>query len=727
VILIILLAASFSFRPQYYTNTNYIHDITGLGPYLYGATNGGVLRYETANDGFLILTSTDGLRVNRQRCIAIDSSQYIWTGSDFGLSVVDDELVAVSVYPSEYLTSIAIQDIVCLQDSVYVGSSSGLLFIETHGTSDVFEDDERLRIFDITPNSNDVRSIAVDDTSVWLGTANGLAVFSKDFMSSTQYSTDQGLLSNAVNTVSIIDSEIYVATDQGLNQYVPGGFDTLVIGRNVHDVAHLGDSLVLALDSIDQVGIYYQGTLTVISDSLPYRCAVRALYNINGTLYCGLGNRYVRDYYGEGIGQYSTQAGFWNIIKRTCIPSNHISDITANQHGVFVACGARSSDSRGLGWMRTTGEWVHISRDSLLTSNEVHRCVTAPDGRVWLGINAFSSSGSDTAMVYTFDAVNDVWTLLPAGYLGIDQTVAVWDLCFDGDNNLYLSLAGPSDKLWLFDSSLTTAMFLGDRSPGFVVQVVVDSAGRVWQTMTGADGGLILIDTRNTLFDRSDDYYTKYGVSDGLASKYAWGAVVDPMGNLFVANETQLLEYDGDVFSTISGFTGDMLFDLVVDSEGRIWVMGREGLYYYDPVLDVSDAWRYDDIGVYIEFLEISNEVIQIQGFEFDGARNCFWIGGETGLLQLEVFIDTVTQLDSIVIYPNPVLAKDVVKIKNIPADSRVNIYSLSGRLVAENLTVDEVFGEVVWRIPADIGSGLYYALIQTNNGNRVRKFAVVR
>jgi len=73
------------------------------------------------------------------------------------------------------------------------------------------------------------------------------------------------------------------------------------------------------------------------------------------------------------------------------------------------------------------------------------------------------------------------------------------------------------------------------------------------------------------------------------------------------------------------------------------------------------------------------------------------------------------------------VVDKNIVRIRNIPLDAQVNIYAISGRLIAENLLPDEVFGEIVWEIPEDIGSGLYFALIKSDRGNKVCKFAIVR
>ncbi|KPK67310.1 hypothetical protein AMJ87_13535 [candidate division WOR_3 bacterium SM23_60] len=169
-------------------------------------------------------------------------------------------------------------------------------------------------------------------------------------------------------------------------------------------------------------------------------------------------------------------------------------------------------------------------------------------------------------------------------------------------------------------------------------------------------------------------------------------------------------------------------FDVELDSQDRIWVMTRDGIYYYDPELDSSEGFSYSNLGIHIRFLTSSNELIQVQGFTFDAGRQCFWLGGETGLLQLAMQSDTASLLDSVIIYPNPVVGHDVVRIGNVPSDSRVTIYSLSGRKVAEDLTPDPAFGEVVWLIPDAVGSGVYVVLIQSERyGKTVSKFAIVR
>ncbi len=726
MILVFLVIVNISIQPEYYTNTNYFYEITGKDSIIYGATNGGVVAYNYSNGSLRVLTNTDGLQINRQSSICLDSSGYIWAGNAMGLTIIKQDFSSLQIGPFRYLTSTNIQEIVCSRDSIYVGSPSGLSFIDTKGTPTDTTDDTVIKISDTEglPSKN-VLSIAVADTLIWVGTDGGLVHFKKDFTSYVQYDVFDGLLSNKINKVFIIDTSVYVGTDQGLNSFQDDHFDTLLFGSGINDINYVGDSLVLVLNPDSQVGFYYQGTLTLAKNGLPYRCKVLSLLNIYGILFSGLGNRYTKDYFGEGIGRYDFDDSIWYIIKNQCISSNHISEITANEHGVFIACGTRGGDSRGFSWLNNDSEWINFTRDSLLSNDKIHRCTTAPDGKVWFGINAFSCSGGDTIMVFSFDPSNDEWNFLRCGYNGMDSTVAVWDIEFDNSNNMYLAIAGPSDRLWTIDSSLNTVYFLGERTPGFNVEIAIDSTSKIWRTIV--DAGLIMIDTRNTLFDRSDDERYNYSTTDGLLSNSVRGCAVDKNNILYVATQNGLAIFDGINFSGITNISQQDLLDVELDSEGRVWVMAGDGIYYYDRELNITGGYNFDELNVHVEFIDDPQEIIQVQGFEFDQLRGCFWIGCETGLLKLDVQFDTLVRLDNILIYPNPVVGKDVVYIENIPIDSRVNIYTISGRKIEEDLTVDGVFGRVKWQIPENIGSGLYFALIKSNQGNKVCKFAVIR
>jgi hypothetical protein len=723
MLLFIAFIINITINPEYYTNTNYIYELTGYSSKIYGATNGGVVVYDYMDDAFSVLTNTDGLQLNRQNCLGIDGSGYIWVGNSSGIAVIDSGFNTIQINPINWPN---VQDIYCLGDTILVGSSGGLLMINTQGTPQDFADDVGWQMYESGGLSSDnISSITGNQVTLWIGTDNGLTFFPWGVDSAIIiYTTEHGLLSNNINKVTIIDDTLYVGTDLGLNRFVGDHFDTLVVGHAVNDINYAGDSLVLALEAASQIGFYYEGSFSIEKNGLPTMCRVSSLVNVQGTIYCGLENRYEKNYYGEGIARFDFVNETWSVTKNACVPSNHIADITANEHGLFVCTGARANESRGFGWLNNSREWFTFNSDSMLSSNQVHRCVTAPDKKVWFGYNAFSDTDS-SIMIFSFDPLNNEWNFIQNRFNNMEGTVAIWDMKFDSHNNMYFSVAGPSDKLWVIDSAFTTPYWLPPFQPGYFVEIAIDSGGKIWRTMT--DVGVIMTDTKNTLFDRSDDTFHWYTIADGLVSNFTRGCVVDQNNNLYIATDTGLVIYNGTAFSSITDFTNDDLFDVEIDSQGRVWMLARDGIYYYEPAFAMVSGWRFSDLGVHIEFLDVSQEIIQVQGFSFDPLRGCFWIGGETGLLKLTIQYDTLPVLDDALVYPNPAIARDRVRIKNIPTDAQVNIYSITGRVMAEDLTPDAVFGEVVWNIPDDAGSGLYFAVIKSQFGTKVCKFAIVK
>lgn len=718
-----------SIEPTYYTNTNYVYDMTGQDSMIYCATNGGFLVYNRFTSDFSALTNTDGLQQNAQNAVALDSSGHFWVGNELGLVLIENDLNNIHVYPVECLTCTRTQEIACLKDSIYVGSSNGFLFIDTKGTPLDFNDDTQIKIFDLPCNS--IRTIALDDTSIWIGTSTaGVVHMSKDMLTTMNYTVNHGLLSNEINKLIFIDSQLYAGTDEGLNIFNVDHFDTLLTNQEVKDISNIGDSLVLALDQIQQSGIFYSGNLTIIQSGLPWRSKVNALFNVQGDLYCGLGNRYTKEYYGDGIGLFSTTNNSWTVQKNDCIPSNHIAEISANENGIFAACGNRAGESRGFGWLTNQSEWISYSLDSILPSNDpvipsnhVHRCATAPDGKVWFGYNAFPDNDS-SIMAFSFEPQSDSWFFMPNRYNGMEGCEAVWDLEFDRNNNMYLTLAGPTDKLWLIDSALNVVYFLNPQFGVFNVEIALDSSGKIYRTHT--DAGLSMTDTKNTLFNRNDDEYRNFTTSDGLISNYARGCLVDGVNNLYVATDSGLAIYDGTSFSSRTDITDAELLDLEIDRQGILWILARDGVYNLDPISGSIFRWRFAGNGINIRFLESIGEMIQVQGFEYDPLRDCLWAGGETGLLKLAIQYDSMPGLPEAKIYPNPAIT-DTIRIKDIPQDARVDIYSLSGRRLAEDLMPNNVSGEVVWEIPDDTASGLYFAVVKSDEGNRTYKFAIVR
>lgn len=69
-----------------YTNTNYIHDMTVSGYYLWCATDGGVVRWDTRDMTYVKFTTGNGLIQNIVILIDAESNGTVWAGTTEGLS-----------------------------------------------------------------------------------------------------------------------------------------------------------------------------------------------------------------------------------------------------------------------------------------------------------------------------------------------------------------------------------------------------------------------------------------------------------------------------------------------------------------------------------------------------------------------------------------------------------------------------------------------------------------
>ncbi|MCX7995416.1 MAG: hypothetical protein N3A65_06570, partial [candidate division WOR-3 bacterium] len=341
MILTKLFFIAFALRPVYYTNHNYFYAITVNASTVYGATNGGVVAFNYLSGKFKVLTNTDGLTMNRQNCIALDSSGNIWAGSNNGLAQIDSSFSQVRIYPIECLPCTRVNTIFCLRDTILVGTQNGLLVIGTSGTPQNFQDDKILKLYEFQGlSSNNVLTIEVD-TSFWIGTDDKITRFSSDFQNYTVYGTENGLLKNYIRKIKIFDSTLYVGTDEGLNRFTGTHFDTIITGYKILDIEGTGDSLLLVLDSLHQVGIFFQGNLTLLNNGIPYLVRINDIENHKGKWFCAAGNSFKSDYFGEGIGIYDFTSNQWQLKKDNCLGSNHICSITANEYGVFAAHGTR--------------------------------------------------------------------------------------------------------------------------------------------------------------------------------------------------------------------------------------------------------------------------------------------------------------------------------------------------------------------------------------------------
>jgi ligand-binding sensor domain-containing protein len=145
----------------------------------------------------------------------------------------------------------------------------------------------------------------------------------------------------------------------------------------------------------------------------------------------------------------------------------------------------------------------------------------------------------------------------------------------------------------------------------WVYEIPPDGPQQVWATTypwwDGSQyvgGGLVLLDHAGTPFDKSDDTWTVFTTTHGLASDWVYSVAVDGDGQVWAGTSSGLnvLDHGGTPFdksddrwtqfSTGNGLAGYGVWAIIFDAAGRLWLATNDGL----SVLDTAST-PHDKIG----------------------------------------------------------------------------------------------------------------------------------
>lgn len=324
MLLLFLLTA---FNMKFYTNTNYTYQVRAYENDLFSATSGGLSIFSPASNAFTVYTSTDGLPSNWCSCLEIDRDKNIWLGTDNGVGILKADRSIFVRLPQRFFPSAKINVIRSQNDTVYIGTDLGLLFLNTKNTLADTSDDERKIVR--TSNgliSDTVLSVAANKY-IWVGTLRGITRFNKLLEPDTLYF----LQGHQIKTILVKDTiNVYVGTDKGLYVFRDTIFDTLATGWNIQDLARRNDSLFIVIPSDF---IIYKDSFMIRNTGLPPGVKLNSVTTTANAWAVGLGNNHWPNYdnYGEGIAIWENS--MFNTYKRACIPSNRIGDVCVATNG----------------------------------------------------------------------------------------------------------------------------------------------------------------------------------------------------------------------------------------------------------------------------------------------------------------------------------------------------------------------------------------------------------
>lgn len=460
-----------------------------------------------------------------------------------------------------------------------------------------------------------IKAIVQDDIGfIWIGGEYGLARF--DGHEFSRYSADEqyagrkdGLLSNYINDIVFdLDGVMWVATDRGLNYYVPETDHFAVFKQDQHRQRN-SRVAALAVDQKNNLILALDDGVTVIN---PKRTLIRHFatpqsdpqnYISVRTLFVDSRNRVWIGSKGAGAAILDIRTGNFRFFShspsnRASILSNHISAIGEDQEGDLwfgAHTGGISQLKQGQTYFTHYAN-QHSTHD--IGAYPIWDIFTDANGVTWVatdqgGLARFNketrrfehlmhspydprSLGSNQIRNIFEDHNGDLWIgLFPNGLSILKRTAAPF--------NNYIHRPDDSNSL----------------SHSAILAILEDRQGRVW---VGTENGLNQFDRENQLFER---HTSNLESPHGLKANAVLSLEEDASGRIWVGT------WSGGVhlFDPASGrfrhfaedgtdptsLSNDFVWTIVRDQQDRIW-LGTEGggLNLYQPESEDFLVFRHN-------------------------------------------------------------------------------------------------------------------------------------
>ncbi|HEU4635054.1 MAG TPA: two-component regulator propeller domain-containing protein [Edaphobacter sp.] len=516
------------------------------------------------------------------------------------------------------------------QNSVHAifQSRDGYLWIATEGgvaRSNAVE----FKIFqhDNTPaiTSDDICCFAQgsDDSTVWIGTADGIVRYSGGAFQ--HYGTQDGLPSSNVLSLASVNGSIFALTGDGLAHFDGNRFIAIPVSAPITAMQVSGDSLLIATTAglfqyrANTLSSAYQQLMPssqpvrafgFLSDrSLWQRTATELTFHANGNTRT-LGPSALN---GAHIQSFlpSSQGGLWIGTNRglyrlddSISPPRLVQAL--DTHSIL----SLREDAEGDLWVGTESSGLHVLRHRNFhtlpgeTESMVSSIAQTTDGAVWVGTNGEGLErwlAGNKHTVSTRDGLlsDIILSLAPGG------TEDLWIGTPDGLNHLQDGHA----------TSITSADGLPD---DFIRSIYPDGDGTLW------------IGTRRGLAHLKNGKITTLTQADGLGSNLI-GALVRPVGsdNLWIATLGGLSVLSGSgkikTYTQNDGLSGNIITALFADTQGNLWI-GTRG-----NGLSVRTA---DGRLLAIHRDDLPSTIDSIIG----DTRGALWLGSPHGLLRVRLY-----------------------------------------------------------------------------------------
>lgn len=590
----------------------------GNGDLWIGTRQGG-LSYYHAKTGLFDLyvhdeLDTNSLNGNHVNVLFLDRLNRLWVGTTAGLDMLDNHTGVFKHFSiglaeeadSENMTITGLSD--DSDGNLWIGTGTEGLFKLNPKTMDVTQ-----YTFDRTDQgsliSNNIRGILpADGGSIWIATTSGLNYFTPSAGTFIRYQHSSENLDTLVNNyirTMTLDSHgnLWLGTKAGLDYFNTKTREFTHFSHDAQDPKSLSNNNILSIyESKDGVlwvstfGGYLNKYFRGMDQFAYYHHSTKDENSIGGNIIFKIstdpsGEVWVASFDG-GLNRLDPETGRFKVFRHD--PAETGSLASDEVWSVF-------KDSRGILWVGTklgldrldpgNKEFVHYffatitSPDSI--SGLVYDIAESKNGDLWFG----TSDGLDrynflqnTFTHYDYDE-ND-----PGGISGseitkvyFDRGGTLWVGNFSGGLDRY-DPAGNRFLHYRHDPDDERSL-----SNDSILSIYQDKLGKIW---VGTDGGGL------NLLNEADGSFTHYSEEDGLASNVVYGILEDSKGRLWLSTNNGLSCFDPEKdefknYNETDGLQGNE-FNMnayAQDAAGIMYFGGGNGLTSFNPAEITADPY----------------------------------------------------------------------------------------------------------------------------------------